>query len=350
MLHVVDGVSGPRAAFLQHSNYLRAFHTIIHTRYGQGWPWPSSQHELLAGLASAARASGCLKRFRPASSVDNDLLRRTLRNAWGSELLLATPVGDELVGIANNWHVVQAYYACYQSAQALAAARGISSPTTHERLQNQFSATWIVKSVDLPPWSFGFKLGSVENAPPGITFRKLRHGWEDCSPESCWSLALKALETTRGNHLTRRKQQARKDKQKERSKAWEKEREGKESEGRTFRKKKPTGMPNLTAEEREDIDRKMRATSMVDYLYRLRMRSNYDDPTMFTDGPEHPTESQDVHTHLSDLTASTLLIHELQIREVLGRARVESLIDEWLKDVGVATLGLRLRRDIFCAA
>ena len=51
----------------------------------------------------------------------------SLRNAWGTELLLALGgslgADDELIRLMNNWAVVQAYYCCYHGAQALLAAR-----------------------------------------------------------------------------------------------------------------------------------------------------------------------------------------------------------------------------------
>lgn len=349
-LRGVDGERNPslaRAAFLTHSNYLRAFYTIMEAEYVEGWMPLAGESEILAGLASRIRSSGLLSRLRPpAAPIDSNLLRRTLRNAWGTEILLATRVDDELLGIANNWNVVQAYYACYQAVQALTAARGQSALTSHEKLQNAFSATWIVRSVQLAPWSFGYRLGHVENPPHHANFRMLRSTWEACDHESCWSIARTALKTTREDSLAREFHKARAAKKDVRRRVWRDERDAKAALGKSLKRKEPTATPNLSAAEKGQIDKRLRVTSLIDYLYRLRMRSNYEDPTMFTDGPDDSLESYTTHRHLSTITAATLMLHELQIKELIGEGPFEGLAADWLRDAGSAqtgSLGLQSR-------
>ena len=88
--------------------------------------------------------------------------------------------------------------------------------------------------------------------------------------------------------------------------------------------------------------------TLIDYLYRLRLRSNYEDATMFTDGPDSPAESWMVYDHLCRITSTTLLVHELHVGRVIGRATLTSLVDEWLNSAAVnaPNLGLAARRDI----
>jgi hypothetical protein len=68
----------------------------------------------------------------------------------------------------------------------------------------------------------------------------------------------------------------------------------------------------------------------MDYLYRLRVKSNYEDRTMFTDRPQDESESSAVHGNLVRLAASVMLLHELHIRRLVGRARMTTLVDAWL--------------------
>jgi hypothetical protein len=92
----------------------------------------------------------------------------------------------------------------------------------------------------------------------------------------------------------------------------------------------------------------MRPTTLLDYLYRLRVRSNYEDCTMFIEGPEDPSESREVHRHIQRITSATLLVHELHIRQLIGRDRLARLVDGWLKDpvIDAPSIGLQSRRDI----
>ena len=132
----------------------------------------------------------------------------------------------------------------------------------------------------------------------------------------------------------------------ERVGAWNEERETKTALGKGFRKKKPNTTPRLTGAEKVKIDDGLRPTSIIDYLYRLRMRSNYEDPTMFTDGPETVAESQEVHRYLGTMAHATLLIHELHVQQLIGEDAFAQLVRSWLSDAGSPARGLGARSDL----
>ena len=86
----------------------------------------------------------------------------------------------------------------------------------------------------------------------------------------------------------------------------------------------------------------------MDYLFRLRTRTTYVDSTMFTDGPENDTVSEQVHEDLALITSTTLLVHELHIGRIVGKKAFMSLVDDWLQahmPKGMP-VGLATRRDI----
>ena len=57
---------------------------------------------------------------------------------------------------------------------------------------------------------------------------------------------------------------------------------------------------------------------------------NYDDATMFVEGPEDEDSSLRVHFDLVKLVSSTLLVHELRIGAAVGKGQILSWADEWL--------------------
>ena len=102
--------------------------------------------------------------------VDEQGLKRSLTNAWGTELLLSLSgdyaVDDELLRITNNWAAVQLYYVFYHATQAYIVARGCERPDSHPKTQNIFMHTWVMRQMQCPPWTLGY--GSApRNVPSG---------------------------------------------------------------------------------------------------------------------------------------------------------------------------------------
>jgi hypothetical protein len=90
----------------------------------------------------------------------------------------------------------------------------------------------------------------------------------------------------------------------------------------------------------------MRVFSLMDYLYRLRVKSNYLDSTMFTEGPEQEDESLGLLQDLKDLAGNVLLVHELNVREAVSQDVFLKMIDEWIAPRGGPQLGVAERRSI----
>jgi len=346
--------SDPVGAFKAHANYLRAFDTLMESHYTPKKFMIPTDH-LLEAVTKKVTASTVYHRLsaRPIGEGE-ERLKSILRNAWGTEFLLATARRlfrdhDELIRLANNWAVVQAYYASYHISQALLVARGQPRPSSHAATQAQYSAFWCRPTVQLPPWSLGCDASGLTNLPPGLTFEPVSHHWVTCAPDTCWGLVAVVLKGTRRDWVTKRLKEERERKRADARKAWHRQERARKEAGKRPRKEPASRLPRLEPGEKIAIDLKTRPTTLLDYLYRLRVRSNYEDADMFTEGPEDEIQSSIVNLHLCRITAATLLVNELLVSRLIGAATLRTIADEWVKSTGTATakVGVARRLSIF---
>ena len=344
--------SDPIKAFRTHSNYLDAIDACIRSIYapaGKHYMMLTAGH-VLPGLDAAVRATGWFSQSQVKKNVDVDQVVASLRNAWGTELLLEMSGGfesDEMISVSNNWAVIWVYYVLYHATQALVVARGQPRPASHPATQNAFAQNWCSSKSDLVPWSLGIDASGCLNVPAGKSVQKV-HAWSGCDSSSCWSLAAKALGTTRDDRFEEKRKELRLKRQVENRKLWEKEEAARVAAGRKQRKKPKFALPNLAPADKAAIDKKLRVTTMMDYLYRLRIRSNYVDTEMFTEGPENPMHSRSVHRTLRLITSTSLFLHELHVGALLGRQTFEPIVKKWLADHAYSkgTAGLPARQPL----
>ena len=309
-----------------------------HVHYIEGFAWLAglgllqTQDKALPALKARVDASGILA--DKGKPTDINEIRTRLRNAWGTELLLAMSshwdVDDEFVRLTNTWGVVQTYYVGYHVTQALILARGDERPSSHPKTQSMFSSLWTARRVNLPPWTLGYSSSGATNVPSGVSVNPEIHGWSRCNDETSWSLAAKALRTSRNDKIEEVCRTKRAEKQRERRKAWSDEERARIAEGKRPRKPGPITLPRLTVAEKLACERNVRAYTLLDYLYRLRIRANYEDAALFTDGPTEDVQSMQLHRHLRYLAASTSLVTELRVRELVGRQRLVKWADDFI--------------------
>lgn len=347
-------ISPARGAFLTHSNYIQAIDRLVGAHYvpprGRFMLF-RDPNQVQEAIANSVRSSALYNRLSPRPQADTEAVVGIVRNAWSAEFLLASTgelASDEIIGTANNWAVVQAYYAIYHAGQALLFARGDTRAHRHETGQSQFAAFWTRPSVALPPWSLGWHSTGLLNLPPGRTLANIKSPWIGCDDDTCWELVAMALRTTREDALKEQLRSARERKRAEAKKVWQRDEEARLSQGRRPRKEPSFGLPVLSAEEKRDIDRHLRRFTLLDYLYRLRIRSNYQDTTMFEDGPEQVIDSRVVHDCLRRITSSTLLVHELLIARLIGTESLRNAVDQWTgaSAMTMGKLGVNARRHL----
>jgi hypothetical protein len=277
-----------------------------------------------------------------------------LHNAWGTELLIAAGEqwlqDEEIIAVSNNWTVIQAYYVLYHVTQAYSIAKGQGRQESHTATQRVFASFWPDRNLNLAPWTLG--TGNVGNAniPQGVVIDPQQHAWGNCDDANCWSIACKALKTTWEQELVEpafaRKREALKA---QRNRNWQTTEDERIRRGRRPRKKPKFALPNLKPHQKAEVKAATRKATLMDYLYRLRIRANYEDSTMFTEGPDFEGTSAEVRQNLAALATATLFVHECAICTLLGRRTFLEWVDAWInahQPAGVVR-GLAARRASF---
>lgn len=316
-------------AFRTHANYIEAFYHLLDCR------WEASSRETLSihVYNRIKESSVCAGELR--TGIDEDALRRSLTHAWGIELLLYANQqaieDDPVIRLANNWACIQAYYVFYHATQALWMAKGHPRPESHSATQKTFVNLWSGRAVELAPWSLVAGSNGVIGLPAGRTATLDVSNLAKFAPGNAWGLVAQALRTTREKVLPEAIRKRREDKRRAEKKSWEAEEQTRRAEGRRARSKCKFPHPRLSAVEKDDVKRSLRAYSMMDYLYRLRIKANYEDADMFTEGPTDAKQSAVFYRQLCALASATLFLTELAVMPLWGRAKFLAYREGWMK-------------------
>ncbi len=320
-------------SFRTHANYLRAFARLAGFEY-----WPTHDGKTLEQLAQTVTTAFP----KPASppSADLDEMARCLNRAWGTELILSLGARfeeDELIRLSNSWGSVQTYYVGYAATQALIVAEGRARPTTHPKTQDQVGTLWVTRQSSVTPFSFAAKAGSSSSPTayangPGRPIDTAVHPWKACDANNCWDIAATALRTTREDAVKKRYHDLRIKKARDIKKAWEDEEQVRLGRGKKARKRHPFPLTSkLTATEKNTAETKVRPFTMLDYLFRLRIKANYEEASMFTEGPDSDSISRLVALDMVRIASATMITHEARISQLLGKKAIMDIATEWAK-------------------
>lgn len=239
--------------------------------------------------------------------------RRLLRISWQTELaaqVIEELDDDMLRRVASQTLPVQAYYAVFSAARATTMASGTPCET-HQAVHREF-ATQRAKSC-FGGW--GVTLSGDPEDPktcvldPAIatpsSFNLMEQGHAD--EDYVWA----ALRMTRRWKIAL----ARDD--------WLK------------KNKKPDGSKrkNLPGKDRAGIVAGLRPTTMMDFLYEMRRRTNYEGVEEYgSDADDHVVQT--FHGGLLHLADMGLLHYEAFLAERIGYAAYEVEIDAWAASAG----------------
>jgi hypothetical protein len=89
----------------------------------------------------------------------------------------------------------------------------------------------------------------------------------------------------------------------------------------------------------------------MDYLYRLRIKTNYEEPRMFTQGPKDRDASLSSMGRPSRSPNARCSPHELRIQRLVGQKTLLGWADSWLTKSSSSPegLGLSRRRDLLAS-
>jgi hypothetical protein len=217
----------------------------------------------------------------------------------------------QLASTANLWLPVQAYYAIHGAGLAAMISLGQNEPKDHRAFRASFAD---FSSNYLPPpfnsrctsgpttQNFIFKC--LETTPQEvIAYNSLSNPRYsdnlDCALGKC-------LSTTRNKFLEEQFDKAR--------------------HTGTAKKRKRR---NLSTQEKNDISIRLHSTSLVDFLYRMRVRSNYDDPDIYIYAHSQVDDALRHYNDLVFLTAAIFTSLSAIIMKKLGKSTFERIESQY---------------------
>jgi hypothetical protein len=260
--------------------------------------------------------------LQPAGRYDLEAIRSVLFNAWHTEAVLALPgaLPDAgLIRFTNQWAPVQAYYAVYSLMRAWFLTEG-NTTSSHSQALRSMSSVVAYRGVFPAPWSFacsgghtlgdavhtGFPSGRIYDVnalttPPGT------YSYDD------WS--SKILRTTRKFFLEQAEQK------------WK----------AGHRTKRGAHYKRIPSAERQRIASRVHPTTVFDFVYRLRIRSNYRDVDDFVSGQLSDSDAQAYFQSLLFFTRATMQVLETLIRVRMKSGEFDQFAAEFLRPSRRAT-------------
>lgn len=139
-MHSIDDENLIR--FETYRNYLQRFAThseSIHPTW-----------EILTNACAEAT-----RKLKPCANLDHKWIRRFLGIAWNTESLLdCAPTEVDVLRISNAWLPVQAYYAVYAAAEAVAYVIDSEKADGHQKAIRKI--TDLAVKLDISPWNLAY--------------------------------------------------------------------------------------------------------------------------------------------------------------------------------------------------
>jgi len=290
--------------FRTHSNYVSAISFIATGGI------LDNMDDALNLLAYRVYESGCLN-FEYTKKINIDDLHHSINNAWGIEALFKTENSiineDDLIRLSNNWCIVQAYYIIYYTTQALSIIYGHQKPVTHPQNQRTYYQIWSNMNHILVPWSVTYDENGYKNIPDIQLVDDHIHSWTKVDEQTALSIYCKALRTTRDEFI---------------------------DEALAKRRDRLSAKRDQKSVKLSDVDKmktitRIRPTSLINYLFRLKRRTSYEQASAFATGPQNEYQSKELRDNLSFIIQSTLLVTEFIISKALG----EDIYIDWFRQL-----------------
>ena len=292
--------------FHTHNNYLSAI------KYVASSGNPEDSTNALRQLASKVLDSGWVSEISKGD-IEFSQIHKTLNNAWGIEALFKMEnlliKEDDLIRLSNNWCIMQTYYIYYYTTQALSVLEGYSKPKTHPQVQRTYLKLWSNKHWILTPWCISYNENGFHNLPPGVNVDDHIHSWKKVDDKTALNLYCKALRTTREEFI-------------EEALIKRRQRLARKGQTKTVR---------LTQKQKRQTHIRVRPTTLLSYLYRLKRKTAYEQSSILATGPENIYQSVEFRDNLSFIIDSALLLTELITLRTLGEDEFYSWCKDWEK-------------------
>lgn len=287
----------------------------LQTYYGYVRAWTEKIDQLYSrkadynDLRSAVLQVRNVEKLQDGVMPSQKMISSYSRGKLTLKAMASFPINEnkQLASTANLWLPVQAYYAIHGAGLAAMISLGQSEPKDHRAFRASFSDL----SSHYLPSPFNAQCSS-EPTTQNLIFKCLKATPREVITYNSLSnprysdnldCALgKCLSTTRNKFLEEQFDKARR-------KGIDKKRKRR----------------NLSTQEKNDISTKLHSTSLIDFLYRMRVRSNYDDPDMYLYAH---SQVDDAVRHYNDLVFLTEAIFSALatiLQKKLGKASFESI-------------------------
>ncbi|MCM0607261.1 MAG: hypothetical protein KA715_14325 [Xanthomonadaceae bacterium] len=260
-------------------------------------------------LKTISETSG-FKSIKGRSDVDLEQVARLLRNSWFTELQIRIAGKNaDFVSYANHWVAVQAYYSNYLAIRGLFAAMGNGVTREHAKNLKAIGELIKVRPTLFPdPWC----IACVGNPDKNIQYINIPHSAQ-MNPK-----AVSAL--TSGDRVDFYNSFA----------LFLKTTRTKQIEQLCIKWKTDNRKARVSPSAKQSIVDALPPTTIFNCLFRLRIRSNYEDADSFLLSVESATEAKAFHRALRVITWQSLFILEMLIARHIGKKNFENIVNSFL--------------------
>jgi len=286
--------------FITYLNYLTSLRDFIYENYQD-----------YNSFGQFIGNSGSFSRIQGGHCLDDRAVERLLRNAWFTEVQLNLPKEKpEFITYSNHWAAVQLYYACFLSIRGFFMASGSRVDIKHTATLRTISSEIERRpSLFQEPISLLCK-GDPEknteeylNLPSEVTINRIS-SLTSSKRVSFYDSYCMLLRTTRKRQI----------------------------EKVILEWKRHNTRKRIRKKERESCIDKIQPTSIFDVLYRLRIRSNYEDADLYLLNIEDQTNATNFLNCLTTVAWHTLFVLELIIAKYLRKSVFGRIVSDFLHD------------------
>lgn len=259
------------------------------------------------------KSLGRVKRLNGKSGSNISDVEQWMLNGWSTEYLLShnSDLSGDALQASVHWAFPQAYYSIYAHIQSLTTGLGLND-NSHSSIRRRFGE-WIKNDKYPHPMSF-YADGSKYNIE--IKNLKGRKGeqhsmwFENKNGRSHDHQVSQFLSSTRKIHL---------DKQREKMRA-------------EFTTKKGSVRKRLTKKHWDQVSDSLGPTTLIDVLYRKRIKSNYRNVDTFHSTDLKPRLIIDGLKHIVECCN---FVHECLLISLFGKNKMLEMTDEAQKSMGI---------------
>ncbi|MEM6298987.1 MAG: hypothetical protein AAF740_09905 [Bacteroidota bacterium] len=239
-------------------------------------------------------------------------IRNLLYNSWNTEYLLrmSDRQSEDYLRIALHWSFPQAYYCIYLNMNAFFTAKSIHCKT-HDALIRQFASLVEHKAY---PEAISFFLTGELQVPDFQSLPQYNPNLKNVELSPIQN--IEEADTSIGNFLlTTRRHKAKQIK------------EDRQARKRTAIKTKEGNIRKQFAREHwKVITDKMGSTTLLDLLYRLRIKANYQEVDSFIQGE---INCRPFYAALRELVAYLNFVHESYTARIIGLDEFTKIVEEF---------------------